>query len=102
MQTPTIISTYQFTDLDFVNLVLDAIIADNIITIEEYSLLQSEFKSLYPKLIQQFRCNPAELLRMFEKDEEVYLEDLEPYLIEGNTRQVLVNIVGDFKEHKDH
>jgi hypothetical protein len=102
MQTPTIISTYQFSDLDFVNFVLDAIIADNIITIEEYRLLQSRFKSLYPELIQQFRYDPAELLRMFENDEEIYLEDLEPYLIEGNTRQVLVNIVGDFKEHKDH
>lgn len=39
MQSPTIISTYQFTDLDFVHLVLDAIIADNIITIEEYRLI---------------------------------------------------------------
>ena len=93
METPTIISTYQFSDLDFVNLVLDAIIADNIITIEEYRLLQSQFKSLYPKLIQQLRCNPAELLRMFEKEEEIYLEDLEPFLSEGITLQVLVAMV---------
>ena len=76
-----------------VNLVLDAIIADDIITIEEYRLLQSQFKSLYPKLIQQFRCNPAELLRMFEKEEEIYLEDLEPFLSEGISRQVLVAMV---------
>ena len=93
METPTIISNHQFPDLDLVNLVLDAIIADNIITIEEYRLLQSQFKSLYPKLIQQFRCNPAELLRMFDKEEEIYLEDLEPFLSEGITRQMLVAMV---------
>ena len=45
------------------------------------------------QLIQQFRCNPAELLRMFEKDEEIYLEDLEHCLVEGSTRLVLVAIV---------
>ena len=93
METPTIISNHQFPDLDLVNLVLDAIIAYNIITIEEYRLLQSQFKSLYPKLIQQFRCNPAELLRMFDKEEEIYLEDLEPFLSEGITRQMLVAMV---------
>ena len=59
METPTIISNHQFPDLDLVNLVLDAIIADNIITIEEYRLLQSEFKSLYPKLIQQSAPEPT-------------------------------------------
>ena len=102
MQTPTIISTYQFSDLDFVNFVLDAIIADTFITIEEYNLLQSQFNSLYPALIQQFRCNPTELLRMFENDDEIYLEDLEPYLTVGSTRQVLVDLIVDFKEHEDH
>ena len=102
MEIPTIISSHQITDLDVVNIVLDAIIADDIITLEEYRQLQARFKSLYPRLIQKFRCNPTELLRMFENDDEIYLEDLEPYLTEGSTRQVLVDLIVGFKEHEDH
>lgn len=93
METPTIISNYQFTDLDVVNIVLDAIIADDIITLEEYRQLQAQFKSLYPKFIQHFHCTPQEFLKRFGEEEEVYLEDLEFMLVSGCSIALLVSVV---------
>ena len=43
MEIPTIISSHQITDLDVVNIVLDAIIADDIITLEEFRQLKAGF-----------------------------------------------------------
>jgi hypothetical protein len=93
METPTIISNHQFTDLDVVNIVLDAIIADDIITLEEYRQLQAQFKSIYPRLIQHFHCTPQEFLKRFGEQEEVYLEDLEFVLVSGSSIALLVNEV---------
>ena len=79
--TPSIIHQESFTDLDFVTIILEALLYDDLITMNQYHDALESYQTVYLRLLNCFRCTPQQFYALFGRDEiEVYMEDLVGHL----------------------
>lgn len=88
--TPSIIHQEFFTDLDFVTIILEALLHDDLITMDQYHDALESYQTIYLRLLKCFRCTPEQFYSLFGRDEcEVYLEDFEGLFCLGYSRESL-------------
>lgn len=88
--TPSIIHQESFTDLDFVTIILEALLYDDLITMDQYHDALESYQTIYLRLLNCFRCTPQQFYSVFGRDEhEVYLDDFEGLLCQGYSRESL-------------
>ena len=92
--TPSIIHQESFTDLDFVTIILEALLYDDLITMDQYHDALESYQTIYLRLLNCFRCTPQQFYSVFGRDEhEVYLDDFDGLLRAGSTVASLVRSV---------
>ena len=67
--TPSIIHQESFTDLDFVTIILEALLYDDLITMDQYHDALESYQTVYLRLLNCFRCTPQQFYSLFGRDE---------------------------------